>query len=248
MARPFVPAEAVRTFRIAATDQACTLILPALVKRLANDAPNIDLRVFPPNRLDVVRQLQSNQVDLLIGWCGTLPDTIHRSKLYQEQEAIVARAGHPLTHGKVTKERLFEYPHVVVEISGTEENGADGFLDEHGVLRRIWMERALLEFQDENISLIGRAAVCVPYFAAVAPLLQATDMVATLPRRLALWLASQTPIVLLDLPYPPITIDIEMVWHERSNRDNGFEWLRRELASAGGTVPSPRSSDHGTQG
>src|ERR1700726_2246155 len=47
MAKPFVPAEAVRTFRISASDHASVLILPALVKRLAESAPNVDLRVFP---------------------------------------------------------------------------------------------------------------------------------------------------------------------------------------------------------
>ena len=231
-AKRFVPAEAVRTFRIAASDQASIVILPALVKRLAKNAPNIDLRIFPLNRLDAVRQLESNQVDLLIGWFGRLPNGIRRSKLYQEQESIVVRAGHPLTQCKVTKERLFEFPHVVVELTGTEENERDGFMDEAGVVRRVWIERALLEFQDETVNLVGRAAVCVPYFAVVVPLLQVTDMVATLPRRLALSLITQTSIVLLDLPYPPITVDVEMVWHQRATRDNGFEWLRHELASS----------------
>jgi DNA-binding transcriptional LysR family regulator len=236
MTRPFVPAEAVRTFRIAASDQASVVILPGLVKRLAKSAPNVDLRVFPLNRLDVVSQLESNEVDLLIGWFGRLPDGIRRSRLYQEQESIVVRAGHPLTKCKVTKEKLFEFPHVVVELTGTEENERDGFMDDEGVLRRVWIERALLEFQDENVDLVGRAAVCVPYFAAVAPLLQVTDMVATLPRRLALWLVAQTPIVLLDLPYLPITVDVEMVWHQRADRDEGFQWLRHELALSTATV------------
>ena len=61
MSRPFVPGEAIRTFRIAASDQTSVVILPALVKRFAKSAPNVDLRVFPLNRLDVVRQLECNQ-------------------------------------------------------------------------------------------------------------------------------------------------------------------------------------------
>jgi hypothetical protein len=36
-------------------------------------------------------------------------------------------------------------------------------------------------------------------------------MVATLPRPLALWTAAHFPLVLLDLPYPPKTVDIEIV-------------------------------------
>jgi len=234
MAKPFVPAEADRSFRIAASDGITALVLPALLQRLVKSAPNVDLRVFPSNRIDVVRQLEAGHVDLIIGWFGRLPDGMCRRTLYQEQEAIVVRAGHPLTHGKVTKERLFEFPHAVVDLTGTEENERDGFMSEHGVERRVWFERALLEFQDEEVHFVGRAAVCVSHFAAVAPLLEVTDMVAKLPHRLALWLTAHTQVVLLDLPYSPMTADVEMVWHQRANQDTGLQWLTQELVSSVG--------------
>src|ERR1700722_3594218 len=232
MAKPFAPARAIRTFRIAASDHVAILVLPRLIQRLAETAPNIDLRIFPLSRLDAVRQLEGDRLDLLIGWLGGLPDTVHRSSLYREQEAMVVRVGHPLTKGKISKRKLFEFPHVVVEMTGTEENERDGFLDDEGVSRRVWCERALLEFQDKNVSLVGRAPVCVPYFAAVPPILEMTDMVATLPRRLAVWLAKRNSIVLLDLPYQPITFDIEMVWHDRLAGDPGFRWIREALTSS----------------
>jgi DNA-binding transcriptional LysR family regulator len=121
---------------------------------------------------------------------------------------------------------------VVVELTGTEEHTTDGFLREKGVARRVWIERALLEFQDKRIDLVGRAAVCVPHFAAVPPLLQATDMLATLPRRLALWAVAHFPLVLLDLPYTPKTVDIEMVCDQSADRDEGLQWLIDELAAS----------------
>ena len=141
------------------------------------------------------------------------------------------RAGHPLTQNKVTKERLFEFSHLVVGLTRTEERAADGFRDDKGVARRASIERALLEFQDGTIDLVGRVAVCVPHFAAVPPLLQATDMVATLPHRLALWAAAHFPLVLLDLPYTPKTVDIEIVCDQSADRDKGLQWLIDECAS-----------------
>jgi DNA-binding transcriptional LysR family regulator len=126
--KPFVPMEAVRTFRIAASDNTSMVILPSLVKRLTKNAPQIDLRVFPLSRLDVVRELESGQIDLVIGWFGELPSGMRRATLYREEEAIVVRAGHPLTLEKVTKQKLFEFSHVVVELTGTEEHKADGFV------------------------------------------------------------------------------------------------------------------------
>ena len=144
----------------------------------------------------------------------------------------MVRAGHPLTQDKITKERLFEFSHVVVELTGTEKHKADGFMYDKGVARRVWIERALLEFQDENIDLAGRAADCVPHFAAVPPLLEATDMVATLPRRLALWAAAHFSLVLLDLPYTPQTVDVEIVCDQSADRDKGLQWLIDELAAS----------------
>lgn len=231
-AKPFVPTEAVRTFRIAASDNTSVIILPLLVKRLVKSAPQVDLRVFPLNRLDVARQLQRGEIDLVIGWFGELPDGMRRTTLFREQEAIVVRTGHPLTQDKVTKEKLFEYSHVVVELTGTEEHTADGFMNDKGFARRVWIERALLEFQDKKIDLVGRVAVCVPHFAAVPPLLQATDMLATLPRRLALWTAAHFPLVLLDLPYAPKTVDVEMVCDQGADRDSGLQWLIGEMAAS----------------
>jgi DNA-binding transcriptional LysR family regulator len=232
MTKPFVPAHGIRTFRIAASDYVSILVLPRLIKRLAENAPNIDLRIFPLSRLDAVQQLEGDRLDLLIGWFGKLPDTLQRSLLYKEQEAMVVRSGHPLTKAKITKPKLFQFPHVVVEMTGTEEHEKDGFLNDEGVSRRVWIERALLELQDNNVSITGRAAVCVPYFAAVAPTLEVTDMVATLPRRFALWLAKRDAVVLLKLPYKPITVEVEMVWHQRVTHDPGFRWIREALSSS----------------
>jgi len=172
------------------------------------------------------------EVDLVIGWFGELPGSMRRATLYQEEEAIVVRAGHPLTQGKVTIENMFEFSYVVVELTGTEEHTADGFVYDKGFAHRVWIERALLEFQDKKIDLVGRVAVCVPHFAVVPPLLQATDMLATLPRRLALWTVAHFPLVLLDLPYTPKTVDIEMVCDQRADRDKGLQWLIDELVAS----------------
>jgi DNA-binding transcriptional LysR family regulator len=230
------PAEALRTFRIWATDYACIVILPSLAKRLAKSAPNVDLRVSSSSRIDVVRQLERGQADLVIGSFPKLPPGIRRSRLLREDEVIAVRTGHPLTRGEVTKERLVEFPHVVVEPTGTKATETDGFTDGQGGGRRVWIERALHEFQDRRIDLVGRVSVCVPSFAAVAPFLQLSDMVATLPRRLALWAAAQVPLALLDPPCPSMTVNIEMLWDEGADQDLGLQWLLNELAESIGDL------------
>jgi DNA-binding transcriptional LysR family regulator len=230
--RDFVPSQALRTFRLAATDYSASVVLPRVVALLAVDAPQIDLRVFPANRVDVIRHLDEGRVDFVIGWFDDLPDRLCRSTLLQEREAVVVRAGHPLTAGPLTKERLLDFPHVVVELTGGEDRSGGGFLDERGASRRVWIERLLMEMNHNDEDLIGRVAVSVPHYAAVPPLLQATDMVATLPRRVAQQACGSSPLVILDLPYEPLTVNLEMIWHQRAHADPGIRWFVDEVTRA----------------
>jgi DNA-binding transcriptional LysR family regulator len=156
------------------------------------------------------------------------------AKKYQNyiNEVITVRTGHPLTRGRMTKERLLEFPHVVVEPARTMESVTDGFPDKERNGKRVSVERALYEFQYGRIGPGGRAVVCVPSFATVAPFLQSSDMVAMLPRRLALWAATHAPLSLLDPPYRSITIEIEMLWVEGADEDEGLQWLLNELAES----------------
>lgn len=231
-AKPFVPSAALRTFRIAAADYVTVTILPHLVARLAEVAPQIDMRVFPFNRPDVARQLDDGRIDLVMGWFGDLPDRTRRATVIVEREAVVVRVGHPLTQEPVTRERLLAFPHVVVELTGTEEATVDGFLDDRGVWRRVWIERLLIDTSADDQGAIGRVAVSVPHYAAVPPLLRVTDMVATLPRSLACLAADQGTCVMLDLPYEPLAVPVEVVWHQRGERDGGLRWLIGELIDA----------------
>jgi DNA-binding transcriptional LysR family regulator len=227
-----VPAQAPRTFRIGATDYPCMVVLPALVKRLAKSAPNVDLRVVPANHLELVQRLEEGRADLVIGSFTEVPAGIRRTRLLRENEVIAVRTVHPLTRGRITKERLLEFPHVVVEPAGTRESATDGFPDEERNSKRVSLERALYEFQYGRIGPGARAAVCVPSFSTVAPFLQSSNMVAMLPRRLALWATAHAPLALLDPPYRSITIEIEMLWVEGAARDEGVQWLLNELAES----------------
>jgi DNA-binding transcriptional LysR family regulator len=231
-----VPLQAPRTFRIGVTDYPCLVVLPSLVKRLAKSAPNVDLRVVPSNHIELVQRLEEGRADLVIGSFTELPAGIRRTRLLRENEVITVRTGHPLTRGRMTKERLLEFPHVVVEPAGTMESANDGFPGEERNGKGVSVERALYEFQNGRIGPGGRAAVCVPSFAAVAPFLQWSDIVAMLPRRLALWAAAHAPLALLDPPYKSISIEIEMLWVEEAAQDEGLQWLLNELTESTGDL------------
>jgi DNA-binding transcriptional LysR family regulator len=227
--RTFDPAVTSRVFAIAATDYATILILPHLARRLAKQAPHAQIRIFPPNRMDMVQHLEEGRLDLALGWFETLPPRIGRKTLRMEQEAVVVRAGHPLTRGRLTKERLLSYPHVVVELSGSEQVRDDGYIDDRGVVRRMWIERLLIETGYKKRPKLGRVAVTVPRYSDIPPMLEISDMVATLPGRLAWRAVERDGLAVLALPYPPLVVPHEVIWHERAVAEASVGWLLGQL-------------------
>ena len=224
----FVPGEAIRTFGIAASDYTASIMIPPLAISLASVAPQVNLRVFPGNRMDVVRFLDEGRIDLLITWVQEVPERMCRRTVMTDEESLVVRTGHPLASGKVTMKQLLEFPHVVVELTGSEAYGREGFIDERGLSRRTWNERFLIGAgRDEKA--VGRVAVMVPQYSAVVPIVERTDMIATLPRRMALQATRDRPVVMVKLPYEPLQFVLEAVWHQRAERDPGLQWLIAQI-------------------
>ena len=228
--RPFLAAESIRSFTIAATDYPTTAWLPYLVARLISKAPHTALRVFPIGRMDTVRLLDEGRVDLILGWFEDVPDRLRRAVIVVEQEALIVRTGHPLTHRVLTKGVLLEYPFVVVEITGSENQGAGGFLDDRGLMRRNWIDRLLIENGEPGTP--ARILVTVPTYAAVPQIVAMTDLVATMPRQLAQQAVRAGNVVMLELPYKPLEVNVEAIWHQRSDRDQALMWLIAEFMAA----------------
>jgi DNA-binding transcriptional LysR family regulator len=136
----------------------------------------------------------------------------------------------------VTRERLLEFPHLLVEPAGTERSQSIGSTGEERLVHPPPARSALREFPEETINLAGHPTVRVSHLAAVVPLLRVTDMVAVLPRRLARLAAVNRSIALLDLPYPTPKLKIEVAWHQRAEHDQGIQWLLNELVESIGDV------------
>jgi DNA-binding transcriptional LysR family regulator len=66
--KTFDPSRASRTFRIAMSDYATMMFLPCIMDRIRRTGPNINLRIFPLNRLDLVGHLDNGQLEMAVGW------------------------------------------------------------------------------------------------------------------------------------------------------------------------------------
>ena len=76
----------------------------------------------------------------------------------------------------------------------------------------------------------------MPHYTSVATLVSKSDMVATLPRRLAEREAAREGLVILKPPYDPAPVTIEAIWAQRAERDTAFRWFVDEVRIATGSL------------
>jgi len=66
----------------------------------------------------------------------------------------------------------------------------------------------------------------VPHFMSVGYILQRTDLIATVPERLAAQLAEPFSLRSRALPSTLPAAPIHLLWHARVHQDEGNRWLR----------------------
>lgn len=207
----FDPAQLRGTARIGMPDYLSILVLPHLLRRLERDAPGLDIALAPP-RATTPAELESGDLDLAVGNFPDVPAGFYGKTLDTDGFACVVRRGHPALAEPLTLPVFAGLRHALITIRDDRSPGA---VDK--ALARLGLER--------------RIAVRVPNFLAAPLIVAETDLVITLPRRLAQWLAGRADVAVLEPPLDLGTFSIMLLWHERRSDDAEHAWLRATLAS-----------------
>lgn len=223
--RGFDPRAARRAVTIASSDLTELLVLPAFLARLRRDAPGLDLRVRGVDRIDVVAALDAGEVELALIPLAEHSGDLRAVPLFRDRLVCAVARRHPALRGKkLTLSQYLRLTHVVVSVEWRGASSVDAALVARGVERRI--------------GLVLQHFVPVPFAVG------ASDMIATLPERLARRLATAAGIALLR---PPLALDdftMHVAWHRRSDHDPLLDWLRARLihAAARSTPPGAARS------
>lgn len=207
-----------RTFAISASDYAMLVLLVPFVRALSAEAPNITIHLVPRSR-DVVRLLQTDQVDLVIEPSELVAEEqLSSSALLSDRWLCAVDAGHPHISGdRLTREQFLELPHLVYGIGPDRRlNVADQHLAQLGIRRHI--------------------NVTVESFLLVPFLLQGTLLVSLVLERAIERLAGTANIRVLAPPLPLPEIHEAMYWHPRHNSDPGHRWLRERLVTVAASL------------
>jgi DNA-binding transcriptional LysR family regulator len=205
----FDPASTQRTVRIAGLDTHTLLLAPALMARLAKEAPGIDIRFenYSPN---IIERSESGQLDLVFATSTAALPPGARSETYaHDRLALVLRKGHPMAKRKWTVEDYGKVNHVGISIFGDAGSDLDAQLAKFGVTRRM--------------------ALVTPHFIAALAAVSQTDMATTQSYTFASRFADTFGLVLKEPPVPNTGLDLTIVWSHVRAADPVLAWLRKVI-------------------
>ncbi|GAB4558331.1 MAG: LysR family transcriptional regulator [Haliangiales bacterium] len=202
----FEPATASRRFAIAMTDYAEALLLAPLLERLRREAPGVDISV---TRAAWIQQV-SGEFDLVLVPRSPTGAGVIWTRAFEDEYACLVRRAHPRVKRRLTARTYAALPHLMVAPGGRPGSFVDEALAEHGLERRV--------------------ALTLPGFLVVPTVVAQSDLIATIPSRLARTAAAgaAVKVVPAPLPFPPLTLSLG--WPERLHRDPGHRWFRGVIA------------------
>ena len=202
----FDSATSSRVFRFYMSDLGEISFLPPLVERVRQLAPSVHLEASGLPLEEIADALASGALDLAVGFLPGLAVPVRRRRLFRDVYVCLMRADHPRIGTRLTRRLFEEESHALVSSAGSGHRVVEEALERNGLNHRI--------------------ALRVPHFTVVPMVLERTDLLLTLPSRVARVYEQGGRFKSLAPPIEIPPADIGVHWHERFDRDPGNRWLR----------------------
>jgi DNA-binding transcriptional LysR family regulator len=198
-----------REFRIGSADYFDLLLLPDLIEQLSAEAPGVNLRLQSIDRERGIEMLDGGELDFLLHHDGDASKRIGMEKAFDEFLVFTARAGHPQIDGPPDLATYTKLSHINFSQRGEADAPIDDVLAALGHSRRV--------------------AVTNQHMSTLANIVQHTDMVGSLPSRLAGMLASSGAVQVHPLPFEIPSVQLNLYWNRRFELDGANRWMRQTL-------------------
>lgn len=207
----FEPLTSTRRFRIALSDIGLLFFTPPLLRRFQRVAPRIQVE-FVQLSDTLLDDLARGTLDLAIGTLPTLHSHTRNELIFHESYACLVAQGYPGAEQGIDLETFSHARHVMVTSPSSGHALIDGVLAERGVQRNV--------------------VALVPQFSVLPSLVEDSDLVVILPKRVAQLFESQRRVKTVDLPVAIPEFDVRLHWHLRQDGSPAHTWLRTEVMKA----------------
>jgi DNA-binding transcriptional LysR family regulator len=209
-AESFDPKKAKGRITIATTDMIEIVLMPRLLQRLKQEAPDIQMSIRPTNGDLPKAELESGVYDLAIaGFYKNLPEGFYQTKVLEQRFSTAFRKNHSVIHGALKADQYYECDHALITLQGDFKDGN---------------KKTICGKRRERKFVFGSYS-----FTSLAWTLASTDLVLTAPTMLLNKYKEYFPIHVQEAPIDIPRIEIRMLWHALTHRDPLKAWFRKVL-------------------
>lgn len=206
----FDPSTATHRFVIATVDYLAMLLVPQLRALVAREAPDVRLAIHALDPESATARLAEGVAQLYVGVRSQTERALETQVLYQEQLVVLVGPEHPFADAPPSLEAFAQSEHV--HVSPRREAGS-------------LVGRGLTAMgYDRNV------AVEVPFFALLPDILRNSELVATVPSRLAELFIEEHDFAAHPVPLELPDFEVCMAWHPTFAADPSLVWLRDAVA------------------
>lgn len=193
------------------TDYIEQTLLPRLLPRLREHAPNLQLITHNTRGLLPREELEKGTCDLAIaGFFADLPDTFRQQRLLSEDFVVLACRSNPRLHAGLDLTGFLACEHLLTTLTGDLNGLVDRALAARGLTRKV--------------------AAGLSSFIAPPRLLRGTDLLLTCLRSVAEEaVAHDAALCMHPLPLALPRVEVMQIWHERTDADPLRRWLRQQI-------------------
>jgi DNA-binding transcriptional LysR family regulator len=210
----FDPAQSKERFRVALTDHASTILLPSLVACLRKEAPHVELQVSWW-RTRAYEDLLPGRIDTVLS-AQEAPPTLESEVLFNVDFVCLVGSALRVRTRRFTLKQYLQFPHALVETMERQQALVDRPLAQLGVKRRV--------------------ALSLPFFVPAIFAIAQTDLIVTVPRKLAKITAAMAGVRVVEPPREIKAFPYFMAWHPRLTTEPAHAWFREQLRMAARTI------------
>ena len=198
-----------RTFTVLMPDIGEANFLPRILAMLTREAPQLKLSTLAMPRHAAAESLESGAADLAMGYFPDLQKAgFFQQRLMRSTHVSLVRKKHPVIGNRMSLDEFMAASHVVVKPHG-REHVFEKHLLQQGISRRVVLE--------------------ISNFLSLLPIIESTDLIATVPQDLADFCVQHGQVRAVTTPVKAPVIDVQLHWHQRLQKDPGHAWLRSAI-------------------
>jgi DNA-binding transcriptional LysR family regulator len=199
-----------RQMTIVAEDYATVVLVPRFMNWLSQAAPNIRVRLrSDPINAALTTKLDEGSVDMAVRYRTSSDRKLRFRHLVDDEFVCMVRRDHPSVEESLSLNQYLALSHVV-----------------YGRLGRRGLQNSIVDREIKRLGATRKVALQVPGFHAMPVVVQNTNFICTLPRRIAQAYGTDFHLKILKPPLNLERLPLYLVWSKATDSDPAHKWFR----------------------